>query len=86
MTRVLLNLDPGELERAFPGPPGEIASTRTLVSKNLLTKFALTYQVLIWMGNGWKSVLTVKKVFTKLTRSTNKDWRGMLLLLMCLIC
>ena len=78
MTRVLLNLDPGELERAFPGPPGEIASTRTLVSKKEL--------VLIWMGNGRKSVLTVKKVFTKLTRSTNKDWRGMLLLLMCLIC
>lgn len=29
-------------------------------------------------------VLTVKKVFMKLTR--NKNWRGILLLLMCLIC
>ena len=31
-------------------------------------------------------VLTVKKVFMKLTRNINKNWRGILLLLMCLIC
>lgn len=31
-------------------------------------------------------VLNVKKVFTKLTRNINKNWRGSLLLLMCLIC
>lgn len=31
-------------------------------------------------------VLNVKKLFTKLTRNINKNWRGSLLLLMCLIC